>query len=200
MDRWVLISVYDKEGIVNFAREIVWMGWKLMASGGTARKLRESGLEVLDVADLVGGDAILDHRVVTLSREIHAGLLADTNDPVQVAEMAALKLPIIEMLVCNFYPLGDEIFKPDATIESVVKMTDIGGPTMVRSAAKGNRIVICRSEDREQVLRELNICGDITSATRQRLRANAEFEVARYVTASAMFHGAGRFCGTIYMK
>ena len=128
-NKWVLISVFNKTGIVEFAKALVAMDWKILASGGTAKKLSEAGVPVKDVAELVGGGAILKHRVVTLSRELHAGLLADENDPEQVAEMQKLGLPIIRMVVCDFYPLADEIAKPGATVELVVEQTDIGGPS-----------------------------------------------------------------------
>lgn len=192
-----LISVCSKAGICEFAKALVTMGWKIISSGGTAKALRDANISVMDVAELVGGGAILGHRVVTLSRELHAGLLADTNNPAHVAEMQQLGLPIIDMVVCDFYPLRDAIAKPGATIESVVEQTDIGGPTMVRSAAKGGRIVVCRPEDREWVLRQLQATGDILPIQREELRARAEFEVAGYCLASAIFHGNGRFHGVL---
>lgn len=194
-EKWALLSVFDKTGIADFAGRLDGLGWRILASGGTARILREAGIQVKDVSELVGGGAILGHRVVTLSREIHAGLLADLNDPAQIKEMESLGLPIIGMVVCDFYPLQDAIAKPDATIDSVVELTDIGGPCMVRSAAKGNRIVVCRFQDREPMLHELEESGDISPETRQTLRARAEFEVARYVFESARFHGQGQFGG-----
>ncbi len=194
-EKWALISVYNKYGIVQFAQTLVGLGWKILASGGTAKSLSGAGFPVKDVAELVGGGAILKHRVVTLSRELHAGLLADRNDPEQVAEMQKLGFPIIDMVVCDFYPLRDAIAKSDATVASVVELTDIGGPTMVRSAAKGNRIVICRPEDRQPVLDMLTETGDIGHGNRESLRARAEFEVARYCMDSARFHGAGHFEG-----
>jgi len=196
-EKWALISVYNKAGIVDFAGAITSMGWKIIASGGTAKALMAVGIQVRDVADLVGGGAILKHRVVTLSRELHAGLLADVNDPEQVAEMQNLHLPIIQMVVCDFYPLLDAITAPDATIDSVVELTDIGGPTMVRSAAKGNRIVVCRFEDRQIVLDELIRNGYVSEDTRQNLRARAEFVVAEYCLDSARFHSDGQFDGLI---
>ncbi len=192
-EKCALISVFDKREIANFANTLVGLGWKILSSGGTAKKLVEAGVSVKDVAELVGGGAILKHRVVTLSRELHAGLLADTNDSEQVAEMRELGLPIIDMVVCDFYPLADAIAKPGATVESVVEMTDIGGPTMVRSAAKGGRIVICRFEDRQPVLDELKETGDICAEKRETLRARAEYEVAGYAAVSAMYHGSGQF-------
>ncbi len=193
-DKWALISVCNKTGICEFAQELVGLGWKIMASGGTAKALTEAEIHVKDVAELVGGDAILKHRVVTLSRELHAGLLADKKDPEQVAEMEKLGLPIIDMVVCDFYPLRDAIAKPGATVDSVVELTDIGGPTMVRSAAKGGRIVVCRFEDRQRLLTALQL-GHISPSVLEELRARAEFEVARYCMDSARFHSAGGFEG-----
>jgi phosphoribosylaminoimidazolecarboxamide formyltransferase/IMP cyclohydrolase len=191
--KWALISVYEKRGIVEFARRLVSMGWKILASGGTAKALDADGVPVKDVAELVGGGAILGHRVVTLSREVHAGLLADPNKPEDMAELAKLGIPFIHLVCCDFYPLAEETEKPDATVGSVIEKTDIGGPTMVRSAAKGGRIVICRPEDREWVLKELEQKGVLSPEGRQRLRAIAEFEVARYVADSARFHSGGDF-------
>lgn len=195
MEKWALLSVFDKKGIVDFAQRLVAMDWEILASGGTANVLKEAGILVKDVSELVGGEAILGHRVVTLSREVHAALLANLNDPAQIEEMKSLGLPIIRMVVCDFYPLQGAIAKPDATIDSVVELTDIGGPCMVRSAAKGGRIVVCRLQDRELVLEELEELGDISLETRQKLRARAEFEVAKYVLESARFHGQGQFEG-----
>lgn len=190
-----MFSVSNKEGLPDLARRLVGLEWRLLASGGTAKVLREAGIPVKDVAELVGGGAILGHRVVTLSRELHAGLLADPNNPDHVKEMEKLGLPIIGMVVCDFYPLQDAIATAGATIDSVVEQTDIGGPCMVRSGAKGGRIVVCRFEDREWVLRELEETGDISPESREKLRARAEFVVARYVLDSAIYHGQGQFDG-----
>ena len=190
-----LLSVYDKSGITDFAQRLVKLDWNIFASGGTAKALKEADIPVKDVSELVGGGPILGHRVVTLSREIHAGLLADLNDPAQVKEMQNLGIPIIDMVVCDFYPLREAIAKPDATIDSVIEMTDIGGPCMIRSGAKGGRIVICRLEDRQPTLEEIEIHGDISAQTLSALRARAEFEVANYVLESAIYLGQGKFGG-----
>jgi len=191
-----LVSVYDKKGIVGFVTSLVRLGWQILASGGTAKVLKEAGIEVIDVAELVGGGAILGHRVVTLSRELHAGLLADTGDLSQIEEMKQLGLPFIGLVCCDFYPLKEAIAKPEATIESVVEMTDIGGPTMVRAAAKGNRIVICDPADRAWVLARLSL-QELTAEDRQRLRTKAEAVVAEYVLDSARFHSRGTFDGLL---
>ena len=138
--KYALISVFDKAGIVEFARELVALGWTILSSGGTAKVLREAGIGVTDVATMVG-KPILGHRVVTLSREIHAGLLARPIAE-DLAELEAEAIPFIDMVVNDMYPLQSEIARPESTPESVIEKTDIGGPTLLRSAAKGRRIVV----------------------------------------------------------
>src|SRR3989338_9926335 len=112
-EKVALISVYHKEGIVEFARALVELGWSLLASGGTCKHLREAGLPVRDVAELVGGDAMLGHRVVTLSCEVHAGLLA-RGTPEDRAELERLGIPWIGLVCVDMYPLHEAIAKPDA--------------------------------------------------------------------------------------
>jgi len=146
-----LISVFNKEGIVEFAKELEGMDWQIIASGGTAKVLIQAGVKVKDVAELVGGRAILGHRVVTLSREIHAGLLArDIYEDKR--ELEELGIPRIDLVCVDLYPLQDEIKKQDRTTDSVIEQTDIGGPTLLRSAAKGRRIVISDPSDRPLVI------------------------------------------------
>ena len=131
-----LISVYDKTGIVEFAGGLHELDWQIYASGGTYRTIAEAGLPATDVAELVGGEAILGHKVVTLSREVGAGLLADLNDSDEMEEMRKLGIPIIHLVCQDSYPLEAEIAKPDSTPASVLAQTDIGGPNMLREAAK----------------------------------------------------------------
>lgn len=190
-----LLSVFNKDGIADFAKRLKALGWNIVSSGGTAKALKTSGVDVMDTAKLIGGGAILGHRVVTLSREIHAGLLADPNDSEHVAEMKKLNIPFIDLVCCDFYPLSDAMSKANASISSVVEQTDIGGPTMVRSAAKSGRIVICRHKDRQIVIDQLENDGDVSGETRQTLRAIAEYEVAKYCFDSARFHSKGNFAG-----
>src|SRR6185503_2543333 len=104
----------NKQGIVEFAKELVGLGFGIMASGGTAKVLSEAGIEVTDVASLVGGEAILGHRVVTLSREIHAGLLARDTDEDR-KELEALNIPWIDLVCVDLYPLTEEISKQAST-------------------------------------------------------------------------------------
>lgn len=185
-----ILSVFNKEGIVDFARALVGLGWHLWSSGGTAKTIAAAGLPVRDVAELVG-EAILDHRVVTLSREVHAALLARPID-VDLAVLQELGVPFIDLVCVDFYPLMQAIDAPGATFESVVELTDIGGPTMVRSAAKGGRIVIADTNDRGRVL-ELLQNGGVLGATRRELSAKAEWIVSRYCFVSAWFLSEGRY-------
>src|SRR3989338_755147 len=134
-----LISVYHKNGIVEFAQALVELGFTIYASGGTFKHLTGNGITALPVSDLVGGEAILGHRVVTLSRKVHAGLLAK-NTEADIVELASLAIPRLDLVCVDLYPLEAEIAKPDSTRESVIEQTDIGGPTMIRSGSKGRPI------------------------------------------------------------
>jgi len=192
-EQWALISVSNKDGIVPFAKKLIELGYKLLSSGGTAKTLKAAGLEVMDVAELTGFPPMLGHRVVTLHPKVYGGLLARLVNPADRADAVKFGLPYIDLVCCDFYPLQAAIAKPGATIESVVEETDIGGPNMVRAAAKGNRIVICRVQDRQFVLDTIAKHGHVPNDIRQQLRARAEYGVAEYAGASAVFHGNGQF-------
>jgi len=194
-----LISVYNKKGIEDFAQRLVALGWKILASCGTAKCLIAAGIPVTDVAEWVGGGAILGHRVVTLSREVSAGLLC-TDTPEDVAEMKRLGLSRIGLVCCDFYPLEEEIAKPKSTRASVIEKIDIGGPNMVRSAAKGGRIVICDPVDRQMVIEQLEATGDVDEKTCQHLGAKAEFVAASYSLAATRYLSKGEFDGIIGQK
>lgn len=190
-----LISVYHKEGIERFAQALVRLGWQILSSGGTAKYLGARGIPVRDVAEIVG-DPILGHRVVTLSRQIHAGLLA-RDCPEDRAELERLGIPWIDLVCVDFYPLKQATEAPDATSESVIEKTDIGGPTIVRSAAKGYRIVICDPTDRQWVLNRLESSDGLGENERRLLAATAEAIVADYCLTSACYHGDTQFDGCV---
>lgn len=194
MKKTALLSVYDKTGIVEFGQALVNLGWQLYSSGGTAEALTTAGVPVTDVADLVGGEAILGHRVVTLSREVHAGLLAKLIDK-DLIELEKLGVPFIDLVCVDLYPLAEEIAKPDATSESVIEKTDIGGPTMLRSGAKGRRIVICLPEQRQRVIDWLKAGEPDAQDHRNRLAAKAEMVVSGYCLDSARYTSDGRYDG-----
>jgi phosphoribosylaminoimidazolecarboxamide formyltransferase/IMP cyclohydrolase len=195
-ERCALLSVYDKTGITEFAGALVKLGWRIYSSGGTAQALLKAEIPVTDVSDLVG-EAILGHRVVTLSREIHAGLLARPGIKEDRAELRRLGVPLIDLVCVDLYPLEAEVAKPDATEASVTEATDIGGPTLMRSGAKGRRIVISHPEQRPEVLQWLSEGEPNPEAFRQALAARAEATVADYCLASARYHSLGRFDGLV---
>lgn len=189
-----LLSVYDKSGIEEFARGLAELGWQLYASGGTAKAIAGAGLDVKDVADLVGGEAILGHRVVTLSREISAGLLADKSSSDDLAEMKKLGLPIIDLVCVDMYPL-EEAIAGAASEKEVIEKTDIGGPTMLRAAAKGRRIVLSHAGQRSEVLEWLKAGRPDEEKFLEQLAARAEYEVARYTLALAKHLGGTEISG-----
>ena len=171
-----LLSVYDKSGIVDFARSLHEFGWSLVSSGGTARAIADADLPVTDVADLTGLPAILGHRVVTLHPKIHGGILADPTDPEHVADMDHHGIEPIDLVVVNLYP-----FSSDPSIELI----DIGGPAMVRAAAKNHAHVgvVVDPADYEPVLEELRTNGAIGDTLRHRLARTAFAHTAAYDAA-----------------
>ncbi|MBI2013810.1 MAG: hypothetical protein HYS87_03225 [Candidatus Colwellbacteria bacterium] len=181
-----LISVYHKDGIVEFARRLLKIGdWEILASGGTAKHLENAGIPVEDVATLVG-KPILGHRVVTLSREIHAALLA-RDTPEDQAELDRIGVPRIDLVCVDLYPLEAAI-KEGKSAEEVQELTDIGGPTLLRSAAKGRRLVIAEPHVRETVLQWLkNGRPHNHKEFCRALAAKAEATVAHYCLTSAAY-------------
>jgi len=191
-----LLSVYDKTGIVEFAQSLVKLNWNIYSSGGTAKVLADAGIAVTDVATMVGGSAILGHRVVTLSREIHAGLLARYIAEDE-AEMKELNLPYIDLVCFNLYPLAEEIAKPEATPESVIEKTDIGGPAALNSGAKGERIVIGDPADYQPVIDWLNAGSPDKETFIKNLAAKAYYTTAKYYLPAAKYHSDAQFEGML---
>jgi len=187
-----LLSVYDKNGIEEFAKELVELGWKIVSSGGTAKYLQDAGISVTDVSEITGMGAILGHRVATLHPKIHGGLLA-LDTPEHLRELGKYQIPWIDMVCVDFYPLKEEISKSSATCESVIEKTDIGGPTMARSGAKGKRIVICDSADRRRVINWLKSGEPEREKFIKELSAKAEMVVSQYCASSLRYHGEGKY-------
>jgi len=171
-----LLSVYDKSGIVDFARSLHESGWSVVSSGGTARAVAEAGVPVTDVAELTGLPAILGHRVVTLHPKIHGGILADPTDSEHIADMDHHGIEPIDLVVVNLYP-----FSSDPGIELI----DIGGPAMVRAAAKNHAHVgvVVDPADYRTVLDEIGAAGALSDATRRRLARTAFAHTAAYDAA-----------------
>ena len=196
MQRIALLSVYNKNGIVEFAKDLIGQNFKIYASGGTAKILLENQVEVSDVADLIGGGAILGHRVVTLSREIYAGLLSRETEE-DKAELEKLKIPRIDLVCVDLYPLEEEIKSANSTQQTVLDKTDIGGPTLLRAAAKGRRIVISDSVDRQRTIEWLKNGEPNSEEFLAGLAAKAEYVVANYALISAKYHSKGKYDGII---
>ncbi|MDE7451631.1 MAG: bifunctional phosphoribosylaminoimidazolecarboxamide formyltransferase/IMP cyclohydrolase, partial [Alistipes sp.] len=131
-----LISVSDKTGVVEFARGLRQAGWEIIATGGTMKLLRESGIEVLNISDLTGFPEICDGRVKTLHPNVHGGLLARRDVPEHVQALRDNGIEYIDMVCVNLYPFRQTIAKAGVTMEEAGENIDIGGPSMLRSAAK----------------------------------------------------------------
>ncbi len=152
-----LVSVSDKSGIVEFARELSSYGVEILSTGGTATLLRNEGVSVVDVSDYTGYPEMLDGRVKTLHPKVHGGLLGLRDNPEHVAKMAEHDIEPIDMVVVNLYPFESTVAKPDCTLVDAIENIDIGGPTMLRSAAKNNRFVtvVVDCKDYATVLAEM---------------------------------------------
>lgn len=173
-----LISVYDKTGVVEFASSLRRSGWTILSSGGTARVLAEAGVEVTDVASITGFDAILGHRVVTLHPAVHGGILADLDDPEHRADLERLGIEPIALVVVNLYPFASQ---------PSIELIDVGGPAMVRGAAKNHAhvAVVVRPDDYSRVGDEISTTGEVSAATRRALAATAFRATAEYDAAIA---------------
>jgi phosphoribosylaminoimidazolecarboxamide formyltransferase/IMP cyclohydrolase len=180
-----LLSVYDKSGIADLARELAGLGVELVSSGGTAAALHEAGLAVTDLAELTGFAPILGHRVVTLHPRVHGGLLADPSDPAHQADMAAHGIEPFDLVVANLYPFGSDPAAFDHGARGAEDLIDIGGPAMVRAAAKNHASVAVLTDpaDYPVVLDELRSEGRVGAATRRRLARAAFALTAAYDAA-----------------
>ncbi|MGH7166816.1 MAG: bifunctional phosphoribosylaminoimidazolecarboxamide formyltransferase/IMP cyclohydrolase [Nitrospiraceae bacterium] len=176
-----LISVSDKTGVVEMAKGLASLGAELLSTGGTAKALREAGLTVTDVAAYTGSPEILDGRVKTLHPKIHGGLLGRRSVPKHMTEMAQHGIGPIDLLVVNLYPFEHAISKPDCTVEQAIEHIDIGGPSMLRSAAKNHDdvLVLVDPSDYARVLDALR-AGTVTLELRSKLAAKVFQHTARY--------------------
>jgi phosphoribosylaminoimidazolecarboxamide formyltransferase/IMP cyclohydrolase len=177
-----LLSVYDKSGIVDLARELADLDVDLVSSGGTAAALRDAGLAVTDLSALTGFDPILGHRVVTLHPKVHGGILADPTDPAHRADMDAHGIEPFDLVVVNVYPFGLDVADFAHGGSGAEDVIDIGGPAMVRAAAKNHASVAVLTDpaDYPVVLDELRADGAVSAATRRRLAGKAFALTATY--------------------
>ncbi|MGB6054335.1 MAG: bifunctional phosphoribosylaminoimidazolecarboxamide formyltransferase/IMP cyclohydrolase [Burkholderiaceae bacterium] len=186
MIRQALLSVSDKTGILDFARALRARGVTLLSTGGTAKLLADNGLEVTEVADYTGFPEMLDGRVKTLHPKVHGGILARRDLPEHAAALAQHGIPTIDMVVVNLYPFQQTVAKDDCPLEDAIENIDIGGPAMLRSAAKNHRdvLVLCDPADYGRVLAEFDAGGGAVGY-------DTRFELAKKVFAhTAQYDGA----------
>lgn len=139
--RRALISVSDKTGVVDFARKLHEAGIEIVSTGGTMKAIKDAGIPVIYVSDVTGFPEIMDGRVKTLNPYIHGGILAVRDNPAHVQAMKQHKITPIDMVVVNLYPFKETISKPDVTLAEAIENIDIGGPAMIRAAAKNFKYV-----------------------------------------------------------
>jgi phosphoribosylaminoimidazolecarboxamide formyltransferase/IMP cyclohydrolase len=182
------LSVYDKTGVVDLARGLADLGWELVSSGGTAAAIRGAGIDVTDTEQVTGYPAILGHRVATLHPKIHGGILADPDDPEHQADLEAYDIEPFSLVVSNLYPFGDPDASGDAggrRLDEGIDLIDIGGPAMVRAAAKNHAHVgiVVDPSDYQPVLGEISAQGGLGPASRRRLARKAFAHTAAYDAA-----------------
>src|SRR5271163_2300411 len=184
MPKRALLSVSDKTGLVDFASTLATAGYELISTGGTAKALRDAGLTVADISDITGFPEMLDGRVKTLHPKVHGGLLFLRDNDEHRAQAAKHGIEPIDLVVVNLYPFEQTIAKPGVTLEHAIENIDIGGPSMLRSAAKNYRsvTVITDPADYAVVAGEISAKGDTTLATRERLAAKV-FRTTGYYDA-----------------
>jgi len=177
-----LLSVSDKTGIVDFARGLEKLDIQILSTGGTARLLRESGIEVMDVADVTGFPEMMGGRVKTLHPKIHGGILCIRDDHDHMGEAQKAEVEMIDLVVVNLYPFEITVSKEGVLLEEAIENIDIGGPAMLRSAAKNYRSVsvVCDSGDYGHILKEIRSTGVVSLQMRELLAVKAFRHTADY--------------------
>lgn len=177
-----LISVSDKNGIVDFAKELVDLGFEIVSTGGTSKALKDSGVPVIGISEVTGFPEILEGRVKTLHPLVHGGLLGKQDDEQHLAQMEEHHIKPFHLVCVNLYPFQQTIEKPDVTVAQAIENIDIGGPSMLRSAAKNHQYVtvVVDPSDYETVIAEFRKDGHTTLETRRKLAAKVFRHTAAY--------------------
>ncbi|MBI2204152.1 MAG: bifunctional phosphoribosylaminoimidazolecarboxamide formyltransferase/IMP cyclohydrolase [Candidatus Rokubacteria bacterium] len=183
--RRALVSVHDKSGVVEFCRGLASLGVEILSTGGTAKLLRDSGVAVREVADVTGFPEMLDGRVKTLHPKIHGGILARRDVPAHQAALEMHGIPPIDLVVVALYPFEATVARPGVTLAEAIEQIDVGGPTMIRAAAKnhGGVGVVTDPSQYAAVLDEIRATGGLGDATRSRLALEAFRRTAQYDAA-----------------
>jgi len=187
--RRALVSVHDKTGVIEFARALGGLGIEIVSTGGTAKLLRDAGVAVRDVADVTGFPEMLDGRVKTLHPMIHAGILARRDVPGHLEALDKHGIPPIDLVVVLLYPFETTVARPGVTLDEAIEQIDVGGPTMIRAAAKNHASVGVVTDPSQYpgVLDELRRSGALSDATRYRLAQDAFRRTAQYDAAIASY-------------
>ena len=182
-----LLSVWDKSGIVDFARELSLMGAELVSTGGTLKTLKNAGLRVRSVSDLTGFPEILDGRVKTLHPVVHSGILARRDSKDHLAELEKRGIKRVDLVAVNLYPFEATVSRPGCTLEEAVENIDIGGPSMLRAAAKNYEgvVPVCNPAWYPVIMEELKKTGCVSAVTRRKLAAEVFRHTAAYDAAIA---------------
>ena len=182
MIKTALISVSDKTNIIGFAKRLQSLGIKIISTGGTEKAIKQENIEVVNISDVTGFPECLDGRVKTLHPSIHAGLLAIRDNKEHMAQLSKLNIDTIDMVVVNLYPFKQTILKENVSLEESIENIDIGGPTMLRSAAKNYKdvVVIVDPSDYEKVIAEIEESGDVSQKTKFELAFKVFNHTAAY--------------------
>ena len=182
MAKRALVSVSDKTGLVDFVKGLQAAGWEIIATGGTQKLLEDSGVKTIGISDVIGFPEICDGRVKTLHPKVHGGLLARRDEPSHLQALQENGIEFIDLVCVNLYPFRETIAKEGTTMAEAIEKIDIGGPSMLRSAAKNYNdvTVVCDPADYDTILAEINATGNTTLETRLQLSAKAYTHTAQY--------------------
>jgi len=189
MSKRALISVSDKTGVIEFAQELSKLGYEIVSTGGTAKAISDAGIKVINVSDITGFPECLDGRVKTLHPNIHAGILAMRDNPEHMEQLRKLNIDTIDIVVINLYPFKQTILKEHVELEEAIENIDIGGPTMIRAAAKNYQdvAVIVDPDDYGTVLEELKQTGSVSRKTKFKLAYKVFEHTSHYDTLIAKY-------------
>ena len=189
MAKRALVSVSDKSGLVDFVKGLQTAGWEIIATGGTQKLLENSGVKTIGISDVTGFPEICDGRVKTLHPKVHGGLLARRDEPSHLQALEENGISFIDLVCVNLYPFRETIAKEGVSMADAIENIDIGGPSMLRSAAKNYNdvTVVCDPADYDTILAEINATGNTTLKTRLQLSAKAYTHTAQYDACIATY-------------
>lgn len=191
--KYVLISVFDKSGVVEFAKVLASLNYKIISTGGTAKTLMEAGIGIIPIQEITGNPESFDGRMKTISFQIESGILFDRKNPKHVKEAKKLKIKSIDLVVCNLYPFEKTISDPKVSLKDAIENIDVGGPTMIRAAAKNNKNVLVITDPIDyQNISKLLVENKIDEKIRLSLSAKAFRHLSFYDSQIANYLDFGK--------